>query len=243
MSRVVVALGGHALIPRDGPGTLEVKPHDLEPAADALVALIDLGHGVVLTHGHGSQGDPADLEPDAAIDDVGHLIVRALADRLALEGRRTPIAIVHRRIVDAASIAALVEAGVIVVASGEPDDPDVEVDLAAVELAVGIDADALLLLTDVPAACLGWDRPNPIPIRRITIEGATAGIENGTFSAGSMGPKLAAAVEFVRRTGRFAAIGSFDDAVAVLEERAGTVVVDDQAAIDRSTTLPHVAVA
>jgi carbamate kinase len=242
MSRIVVALGGHALIPRDEPGTPEIKPHDLEPAADALVALIDLGHGVVLTHGHGSQGDPLDPTTDA-VDDIGHLVVRALADRLALHGRRTPIAIVHRRIVDAASIAALVDAGVIVVASDVPDDAEVDVDLAAAELAAGIDADALLLLTDVPAACLAWGRPNPIPIRRITIEGATAGIENGTFPADSMGPKLAAAVAFVHRTGRFAAIGSYEDAVAVLEERAGTVVVDDPAPIDRSSALPHPAVA
>ena len=242
MSRVVVALGGHALIPRDDPRTLEVKPHDLEPAADALVALIDLGHEVVLTHGHGSQGDPLDPGMDAG-DDVGHLIVRALADRLALDGRRTPIAIVHRRIVDAASVAALVEAGVIVVASDTPDDTEVDVDLAAAELAAGIDADALLLLTDVPAACLAWGRPNPIPIRRITIEGATAGIENGTFPADSMGPKLAAAVAFVQRTGRFAAVGSYEDAVAVLEGRVGTVIVDDPAPIEATLALPHPAVA
>jgi carbamate kinase len=243
MSRVVVALGGHALIPCDEPGTLEVKPHDLEAAADSLVALIDLGHEVVLTHGRGSQGDPIDPGTDAEIEDVGHRIVRALADRLVLAGRRTPIAIVHRRIVDATSIAALAEVGVIVVASDGPEDAQADVDIAAVELAVGIDADALLLLTDVPAACLAWDRPNPIPIRRITIEGATAGIENGTFPAGSMGSKLAAAVAFVRRTGRLAAIGSFDDAVAVLEERAGTVVVDGREMVDTSAALRHVAVA
>jgi Carbamate kinase len=42
-----------------------------------------------------------------------------------------------------------------------------------------------------------------------------------------MGPKVTAAAEFVRRTGRFAAIGALEDAVAVLEGRSGTSVVND----------------
>lgn len=66
-----------------------------------------------------------------------------------------------------------------------------------------------------------------MPVRRLTLAGVAAGVEDGTFAAGSMGPKVTAAAEFVRRTGRFAAIGAVEDAVAVLEGRSGTSVVND----------------
>jgi carbamate kinase len=314
MSRVVVALGGNALIRRGEPGSTDVQRHNLERAAEAIVALIDRGLEIVLTHGNGPQVGFLAIEADAARDvvppppldvlvaesqgQIGYLLVQALADRLAADGRRPPIAMVltqtvvdpadpafgkpskpvgpmydqasaealaadrgwtvavdgagWRRvvaspapleIVEAASIAALVEAGVIVVASGGGGIPVrrlatgglagveavVDKDLAAVELAVGVGADALLLLTDVPAAYLGWGRPGAIPITRITLQGAMDGIRDGTFAAGSMGPKLAAAAAFVRRTNGYAAVGALEDAVAVLDGHAGTVVVDDLA--------------
>ena len=258
MSRVVVALGGHALIHPDRPGSADARRRDLELAADALVALIDQGHEVVLTYGDGPDAILAPSGPDAVRGSVaapsldglvdgsegaiGYLIVRALADRLARDGRRPAIALLPIRSVDSRRIAALVAAGVIVVASGGGDiqqqqsaaerldgvEAAVDQDLAAVELAVGIDADALLLLTDVPAAYLGWGRPTAIPLRRITIDGARAGIANGTFAARTMGAKLAAAAVFVERTGRYAAIGALQEAVAVLDGRAGTTIMEDR---------------
>ena len=99
-------------------------------------------------------------------------------------------------------------------------------DLAAVVLAESVDADALLLLTDVAAAEFGWGAPDRISIRRLTLDDAAAGVADGTFAAGSMGPKVRAAAEFVRRTGRLAAIGALDDAVAVLEGRSGTTLIE-----------------
>jgi len=55
---------------------------------------------------------------------------------------------------------------------------------------------------------------------------AQAGVADGTFAAGSMGPKVQAAAAFVGQTGRLAAIGALDDAVAVLSGEAGTRIVD-----------------
>ena len=55
MSRLVVALGGNALIHRGEPGSTEVQRHNLIGAARALVALDGLGHELVLTHGNGPQ--------------------------------------------------------------------------------------------------------------------------------------------------------------------------------------------
>lgn len=142
-------------------------------------------------------------------------------------------------IVEAASVETLAASGAIVIASGGGGIPVsrvpsgaligveavVDKDLAAVVLAESLDADALLLLTDVSAVHLRWGSPDSKPIRRLTLADADAGVENGAFAAGSMGPKVRAAAEFVRRTGRLTAIGTLGDAVAVLEGRAGTQVV------------------
>jgi carbamate kinase len=135
-------------------------------------------------------------------------------------------------VVEATSVRALVAAGVII-ASGGGGIPVsrvadgvyvgvgavVDKDLAAVVLAQAVDADALLLLTDVDAVHLGWLSAGRVPIRRLTLAGAADGVADGTFAAGSMGPKVTAAAEFVQRTGRFAAIGALDEAPAVLEGR------------------------
>jgi carbamate kinase len=151
-------------------------------------------------------------------------------------------------IVEAASIRALLEAGVIVIASGGGGIPVsrvgsrglagveavVDKDSSAVILAEAVDADGLLLLTDVPAVFLGWDRGDHVPIRRLSVAGATAGVARGVFGAGSMGPKVAAAAAFVQRTGRLAAIGALEDAAEVLAGRAGTRVVSETELQDRS---------
>ncbi len=143
-------------------------------------------------------------------------------------------------IVEAPSIRALVASGEIVIASGCGGIPVsrtqagalvgveavVDKDLAAVVLAESVDADALLLLTDVAAAEFGWGAPDRISIRRLTLDDAAIGVADGTFATGSMGPKVKAAAEFVRRTGKLAAIGSLDDALAVLEGRSGTTLIE-----------------
>ena len=71
-------------------------------------------------------------------------------------------------------------------------------------LAESLGADALLLLTDVPAVQLDYGTPNAHPIDRMS----AAEIECLPFPSGSMGPKVAAACRFVRDTHKAAAIGS-----------------------------------
>jgi carbamate kinase len=310
MSRVVVALGGNALIRRGEEGSTAVQRGNLLTAARALVELERLGHELVLTHGNGPQVGFLSIEADAARDivppppldvlvaesqaQIGYLLAQALTARFAMEGISRPIAVVlsqvvvdpgdpafdapskpvgpmydeataremaaehgwtvgpdgtgWRRlvpsprpleIVEATSIRTLVEAGTLVIASGGGGIPVawtesmalagieavVDKDRAAVVLAKAVGADALLLLTDVRAAHRGWGEKDPAPIARLTLAEAASGVADGTFARGSMGPKVAAAAEFVERTGRLAAIGALEDAVAVLEGRAGTRVV------------------
>lgn len=195
--------------------------------------------------------DPSDPAFGATTQPTGPVYDRATARRLAADHgwsiapdgdgwRRVVPSPIPLEIVEAPSIRALVAAGEIVVASGCGGIPVsrtqsgalvgveavVDKDLAAVVLADSVDADALLLLTDVDAAEFGWGAPDRISIRRLTLQDAAAGVADGTFAAGSMGPKVRAAAEFVRRTGKIAAIGALDDAVGVLEGRSGTRLVE-----------------
>jgi carbamate kinase len=96
----------------------------------------------------------------------------------------------------------------------------IDKDLASALLAEDLRADALLIVTDVDAVYSGWGTPEQTAIRRASPT-ALAGTE---FAAGSMGPKVRAACQFVERTGGLAAIGSISDTPALLSGSAGTTV-------------------
>ena len=96
----------------------------------------------------------------------------------------------------------------------------VDKDLAAALLARELDADALLLLTDVDGVEVGFGTPQATPIRHTT----AAELRAGSFPAGSMGPKVDAACRFVEATGRRAMIGRLQDAVELLEGTRGTII-------------------
>ncbi len=98
----------------------------------------------------------------------------------------------------------------------------VDKDSTTALLAESLGADALLLLTDVPAVQLDYGTPNAHPIDRMS----AAEIECLPFPSGSMGPKVAAACRFVRGTHKAAAIGSLDDAAQLLAGKAGTTIYD-----------------
>ena len=140
------------------------------------------------------------------------------------------------RLVEASSVRSLVEAGILVVASGGGGIPVAELadgrfegreavidkDLAAVVLARAVGAEGLLLLTDVDAVYRGWGTPESEAIRRMSVDEAFEGLAGNAWPAGSMGPKVRACAEFVRGGGRFAAIGRLEDAAALAWGRAGT---------------------
>jgi carbamate kinase len=100
----------------------------------------------------------------------------------------------------------------------------IDKDSASALLARELRADLLLLLTDVDGVYLDWGRERGRPV-------AVAGpgdLDPQLFEAGSMRPKVEAAVEFVRRTGKRAAIGRLEDASALLAGTAGTVIGPEQ---------------
>jgi carbamate kinase len=99
----------------------------------------------------------------------------------------------------------------------------IDKDRTAALLALGLGADALLLLTDVAAVFEGFGGPD-----RRAIDATTPGaLDVLDLPPGSMGPKAASAAAFVRAGGRIAGIGKLEDVRAILEGRAGTRVMSD----------------
>ena len=97
----------------------------------------------------------------------------------------------------------------------------VDKDRASALLAKLINADALLLLTDVAAVFRDFGTAQAAPIRVMTV--AEAG--DLSLPNGSMRPKVEAASTFVRAGGNYAVIGRLEDALDMLEGRAGTRVI------------------
>ena len=100
----------------------------------------------------------------------------------------------------------------------------IDKDLASELLAEMVDADLFVIATDVKGVFLDWGKPEQRMLEKIT----PGELKEHPFPAGSMGPKVAAAVQFVERTGKRAAIGSLEDIERIVAGKAGTNVVPDQ---------------
>jgi carbamate kinase len=138
------------------------------------------------------------------------------------------------RMLELSSLRLLVGAGTIVVCAGGGGvpvtvDPDgsvrgveavIDKDLASARLATQLAADALLLLTDVDAVYAGWGSSAARALRRTS----PSELRRQRFEPGSMGPKVEGACRFVAATGRFAGIGSLEQAAGILSGAAGTSV-------------------
>ena len=99
----------------------------------------------------------------------------------------------------------------------------IDKDLASELLARDLGADLLVIATDVKGVFLDWGKPTQRMIERMTPKE----IDAMNFPAGSMGPKVQAARQFVEKTGKRAAIGSLEDIEAIVAGTAGTNVVPD----------------
>ncbi|MET3620330.1 carbamate kinase [Burkholderia ambifaria] len=189
--------------------------------------------------------DPADPAFDRPTKPIGPVYSRAEAERLAHENgwhiapdgdafRRVVPSPRPHRIFEIRPIKWLLEKGAIVICAGGGGIPTrydangmlagveavIDKDLCASLLARELQADLLLIVTDVDGAYVDWRLPT-----QSLIEAAHPdALDALGFAAGSMGPKVQAAIEFVRQTGRDAAIGSLADIAAIVAGRAGTRV-------------------
>jgi len=139
---------------------------------------------------------------------------------------------------EAEVIKKLVDAGVVVIASGGGGIPVLEdeqgnykgieavidKDLAGERLAEIIDADIFLILTDVENAKINYGKANEKSLGKITFEEAKQYLDEGHFLAGSMGPKVKACLRFLKNGGKKAIITSLDKALEALKEQSGTII-------------------
>lgn len=99
----------------------------------------------------------------------------------------------------------------------------IDKDLAACRLAIEMEADILMILTEVPAVAIHFGKPDQTDLGETTADELERYADDGQFGVGSMLPKVQAAVEFVRSApGRKAIITSLDLGLEALDGRAGT---------------------
>jgi carbamate kinase len=142
-------------------------------------------------------------------------------------------------ILDAPAVRALVDAGFVVVANGGGGiptvrDPDgslrgveavIDKDLGAALLGRTVDADVLVIGTDVPNAVLRFGTPDAEALGTVTLAQMREYAAAGHFASGSMGPKVDAACRFVEQGGARAVITDLDHITSAITGDAGTVVV------------------
>ena len=101
----------------------------------------------------------------------------------------------------------------------------IDKDLAAERLAEDMEADILMILTEVEKVSINFNKPNQENLSHMTIEEAEKYIEEGHFAPGSMLPKILAAVNFAKsKPGRKAIITSLYNATSALDGKTGTVI-------------------
>ena len=200
----------------------------------------------VLTQTEVSPDDPAFADPTKFVGPIyGEAEARALADAngwtVRPDGthwRRVVPSPAPLAIVEVAAVNLLLDAGYLVICAGGGGIPTVldasgqlvgveaviDKDRAAAVLARDLDADLLVIATDVDAVHLDWRTPTQRPLASVHPDDLAA----LPFPAGSMGPKAEAAIEFARLGGgRAAVIGALGDLSAMVDGRAGTRVSVD----------------
>lgn len=141
-------------------------------------------------------------------------------------------------VLEAPAILALIAQGFLVVAGGGggvPVVPDgrggfagveavIDKDLTGALLATLVDIDVLCIATDVPSVLVDYGTAQERPLGRVTAAELRRLAADGHFAAGSMGPKVEAALRFVEHGGRHAVITSLDHIDEAVDGTYGTVV-------------------
>ena len=136
------------------------------------------------------------------------------------------------------SIQTLVDNGIIVIASGgggipaywnengnlEGLDAVVDKDLSAALLGRVIKANELWIITDVDRVCLNYGMDNEEALSKITVSEAKQYYSEGHFQAGSMGPKIQAALYFLKYHGDKVVITSIEGVKEAINDNNGTII-------------------
>ena len=196
--------------------------------------------------------DPADPAFQHMTKPIGPVYPKAEAEQLAAEKgwtiapdgdkfRRVVASPRPKRIFEIRPIKWLLEKGTIVIAAGGGGIPTmygedgklrgieavIDKDLASSLLAQQLGSDLLVIATDVNAAFIDWGKPTQKGIAQAHPDE----LEKLGFASGSMGPKVEAACEFARKTGKTAVIGALADIEAIVQGKAGTRVSTEKPGI------------
>ena len=141
-------------------------------------------------------------------------------------------------LVEAPALPPLLQSGHVLVAAGGGGVPVVEdgetirgveavvdKDRTAALLATLVEADMLLILTEVARVQTGYGTPSARELTELTVSEARAMLAAGEFPEGSMGPKIEACCTFVEAGGKRAVIGALTEAAAAVFGSAGTQIV------------------
>lgn len=213
---------------------LEIELGNLLPAEQPLAT--------ILTMVEVDPNDPAFADPTKF---VGPIYDKAQADRIAAEKgwivkpdgehwRRVVPSPAPRRVFEIRPIRWLLDKGVVVICAGGGGIPTayipgedrkldgveavIDKDFASELLARELEADLFIMATDVDGVYRDWGKPSQARIDTIQV----SNLDASSFPAGSMGPKVEAAANFVRETGKSAAIGSLDDIQGIVAGTKGT---------------------
>jgi len=210
---------------------------------------VDVPVCAMLTQVEVSSTDPAFAAPSKP---VGPFYSEGRAKELSLEKavvmredagrgwRRVVPSPDPKHIVERDVIRDLVKDGVIIVCSGGGGIPVVrdkagnlsgveaviDKDLAAARLAADVEADVLLILTDVEKAFVNYGTPKQAPIDTVTVSQMARYEAEGHFKAGSMGPKVKACLRFARAGGT-AIIANLLDVEPALRGETGTRILGE----------------
>jgi len=196
----------------------------------------------LLTQVEVDAADPAFAAPSKPI---GPVYSRADAEHLATEKgwsiaadgehfRRVVASPRPKRIFELRPLSWLLEKGCVVICAGgggipvrydaegklEGVEAVIDKDLCSALLAQQLECDLLVIATDVDGVYLDWGTP----AQRAIAAARPDDLDALDFAAGSMGPKVQAACEFARHTGKPAVIGSLADIEAIVTGNAGTRV-------------------
>ena len=307
----VITLGGNAILPASGSGTIREQREVATRAMSGVAELIVAGESVVVSHGNGpivgnivERNEAArHLIPVMPLDvcgadsqgGIGYLLQQVLGNELRARGNRaTVVSLVTQcvvagndpafanptkpigpyftaeeaqkrrqekgwtfredakrgfrrvvpspaaqEIVEWEAIRMLVAAGAVVIAAGGGGvpvvrDPDgrlrgveavIDKDQAAGVLARQLGASRLIALTAVARVAWDFGKPTQRDLESLTLAEARRGLAEGQFPPGSMGPKIAAGIDFVSAGGAEALVTSPENLAAALAGREGTRIV------------------
>ena len=305
LKKVIIALGGNALIKKDQIGNIYEQFANTRKISESIVKIIKEKYSVVITHGNGPQVGSILLQNNAARNklppmplgicvaesegligymiqqclynklieskiekDVVTLITQVLVDKndpsflnpikpigplfndieaneLIEDGYKInkfdngwrivvpspdPISIIESDI-----IKKLVDEDIIIIAAGGGGMPViinqnkldgveavVDKDLASERLAEAIEADILMILTNVDRVYLNYNKSNQKGINKINLSKLKKYYNNGHFPDGTMGPKILAAIRFLEYGGEKVIISNIDKAWESINEKVGT---------------------